>query len=389
MERTSQKTDLYQLITDLMIEKLEAGQVPWRKPWSNYGLPKNFYTGREYRGINAFLLHSLPDTPPYYLTFRQARLLGGHIRKGARAVPVVYWNRSYREAESGRKLTEEQARQHPADAVIVHPYLKAYWVFPVTATEGIAWQEAQPQPASAPVLAPLQAAEAIVSGMPCPPLVQHEAPQAYYQPARDLVNLPAPALFSRPEEYYSTLFHELIHSTGHRKRLHRVELDELSSGTAAMKRESYSKEELTAELGAAFLCGVAGLTPATVDNSAAYLAGWLRALRNDRKFLVEAAGKAQKAADYIRGLTPPAEAGAPAEGTTERATAAKAEDKVPYVRLATNQQKADVLLLLSHRQITAEEKRDWVAGINRLPYERAQQLIRNLKALIRQRNGER
>jgi antirestriction protein ArdC len=143
----------------------------------------------------------------------------------------------------------------------------------------------------------IAACEQIVSAMPQRPAIRHGEARAYYRPAADTVNMPAPRLFPRVEHYYSILFHELTHSTGHASRLDRATLRDL----LAFGDTNYSKEELCAEMGAAYLCGVAGIDNATVNNSAAYIQGWLSKLRNDKRLLIQAAAQAQKAADFILG----------------------------------------------------------------------------------------
>jgi antirestriction protein ArdC len=147
-----------------------------------------------------------------------------------------------------------------------------------------------------PRVASIEQCEAIVKRMPNPPAMQQDA-RAWYRPSTDTVGMPSKSLFNLAEEYYSTLFHELTHSTGHASRVGREGIEDI----AAFGSESYSKEELIAEMGAAMLCGVTGISPATIPNSAAYLQGWINRLRGDSKLLVSAASQAQKAADYIQG----------------------------------------------------------------------------------------
>jgi antirestriction protein ArdC len=128
-----------------------------------------------------------------------------------------------------------------------------------------------------------------------PAMAQHM--QASYRPATDTVSMPAKTAFSNPEDYYSTLFHELIHSTGHQSRVGRDGIQRVES----FGSESYSREELVAELGAALLCGVTGIIPATLTNSASYLKSWIEVLKGDSKLIVSAASQAQKGADFIQG----------------------------------------------------------------------------------------
>jgi antirestriction protein ArdC len=287
-------TDVYQIITNLIIEKLEQGVIPWKKPWSSFGPAANYLTRKPYRGINQLLLNSLAHTYPYYLTFHQAGQLGGKVRKGAKAFPVTYWNFVYHHASTGRKITEAEARLLPAQEVLTSAFLRYYSVFNVADVEGIDFQF--PQPGERSEITINAACEQIIRRMPLTPRITHQGHEAYYSPATDTVNMPPMPCFNSAETYYSVLFHELTHATGHAKRLARPEvIDHHRFGSTG-----YSREELTAEMGACFLSGFAGIqTEQTLQDSAGYINGWLQQLRNDKTFLLEAAGKAQKAADYI------------------------------------------------------------------------------------------
>jgi len=175
------------------------------------------------------------------------------------------------------------------------PFLLRYYrVFNLEQTEGIA--EKLGLGNATPRVASIEQCEAIAKGMPNPPAFQQDA-RAWYRPSTDTVGMPSRNAFNSAEEYYSTLYHELTHSTGHASRVGREGIEDI----AAFGSESYSKEELIAEMGAAMLCGVTGISPATIPNSAAYLQGWINRLRGDSKLLVSAASQAQKAADYIQG----------------------------------------------------------------------------------------
>jgi antirestriction protein ArdC len=134
--------------------------------------------------------------------------------------------------------------------------------------------------------------------MPNAPSIERKEARAYYQVSGDVVNMPKENLFQSDEEYYSTLFHELIHSTGHESRLNRDEI----SKTNLCGSHDYSKEELVAEMGAAFLCGRCGIEPSVIENQAAYIQGWLKKLKSHKKWLIYAAAKAQKATDFILGV---------------------------------------------------------------------------------------
>jgi antirestriction protein ArdC len=278
------RPDVYQIVTDRVIAALEAGQIAWRKPWhAAYGLPRNYVSGRAYTGINAFLLHLVGGTP-FFLTFRQAKDLGGSIRKGAKGMPVIYYNVTTRTD----KQTGEEEKM---------PFIKYYTVFSVDDVEGV--DIVLPEQPQDRAHEPLAAAEALVAGWATCPRIEHGGAQAYYAPGPDVVNVPRPETFTSGEAYYATLFHELTHATGHPSRLDRPDLAEaLRPGG----RAGYAREELTAEMGAAFLCGHAGLNPsATLENTAAYLQFWLEQLRGDKKLVVQAASRAQRAAELILG----------------------------------------------------------------------------------------
>ena len=276
---------VYDIITDRIVSLLESGTVPWRKPWNTQaGCPKNLVSKREYRGINVFLLHCLGYELPYFLTYRQAKKRGGHVRQGERGCPVVFWKCDWRPKPADGDDEER------AGATV--PLLRYYTVFNVAQCEGIEY----PLPSRVErEHTPVTAAENIVQGMPHAPHVEHGSRQACYVPSLDSVRMPRPEVFESGEAYYATLFHELTHSTGHSSRLDR----KVDTVLAPFDSTDYSREELVAEMGAAFLCAEAGIADARIDQSAAYIEGWLRRLRSDKRLVVVAAAQAQKAADFI------------------------------------------------------------------------------------------
>ena len=279
---TQKHASVYDQITERIIDMLETGTVPWRKPWQvQAGLPRNLLTKKLYRGINVFLLHALRYESPYWLTFRQALELGGNVRKGEKACPVVFW----KQLEIEDKASGEKEKI---------PLLRFYHVFNVAQCDGL---KNLPAPVETPCSALVKPDE-IVSLMPQRPEIKHGMRQAFYSPSADFVAMPERARFTNEAGYYGTLFHELIHATGHPARLNRLTLTE-SEGFGS---NPYCKEELIAEMGAAFLCGEAGIEESTLENSAAYLKGWLEQLQNDKKLIVQAAAQAQKAADFILGI---------------------------------------------------------------------------------------
>ena len=288
---TKQPTrDLYAEITERIISRMEQGVAPWQKPWSHYGKAKNYATNHIYTGVNFILMNSAPYEIPYYLSFKQAQELGGKVKKGAKAEFVVYFNVYFKDGEKTITQAEAQGRE----GIEVRKFLKHYCVFNISDIEGIDFK--------LPDLVlrdndRFEHCDAIVRNYPTPPKIQEvDKNRAYYMPSADLVNMPTIEQFTSSETYYSTFFHELIHSTGHAKRLNREELVN-SDGFGG---KLYSREELTAEMGAAFLCAHAGIDN-EIDNSVAYLQGWINKLREDSKILFKAAADAQKAADFILG----------------------------------------------------------------------------------------
>jgi antirestriction protein ArdC len=287
---------VYEVITGQIVEQLERGVVPWARPWKVDGLaPSNLVSRRPYRGINVFLLAFRAATTPWWLTFRQAKALGGTVRAAERSTPVIFWRWIDRR---GREVEGEDAGAHDdgrrGDRI---PVLRYYSVFNLDQTHGIDPRKVPCADACAVTEVPT--AEEIVAGFPDPPTIEHRAqPRAFYRPATDSVTMPLRAAFDRTEGYYSTLFHELTHATGHAKRLARPSFDK--NHAAPFGSEPYAREELVAELGAAFLCGEAGIAP-DIANSAAYIDHWRQHLSRDARLVVTAAQQAQRAADYILG----------------------------------------------------------------------------------------
>jgi antirestriction protein ArdC len=268
----------YAIITERILATLGAGVVPWHNPWEQ-GIPRNLVSGKPYRGINVFLTAGAGFSSPYWLTLKQANEQGGGICKGSKGTSVVFWKWLDVEREDG------EAKQIPL--------LRSYTVFNLDQCTGIK----TPAMTEKGLFTPIEICEKAVSNMPQRPTIEHGEPQAYYRPLADAISMPRPELFDGPEEYYSTLFHELTHSTGHESRLnrHKEEHTNCLFGSPA-----YSKEELCAEMGAAFLCGVCGIDNRTVDNSAAYIASWLCVLKHDKHMVILAAAQAQRAADFIQ-----------------------------------------------------------------------------------------
>jgi antirestriction protein ArdC len=274
-----------EIITENIISQLEQGVAPWRKPWST-SVPRNLISKKPYRGLNVFLLATQGYGSPYWVTFNQAKQLGAYVRQGEKSTSVSFWK--FNEYASKNGQTGE-----PENKASV--LLRYYRVFNVEQCDGLrALYGDDRKPVN-----PIALCECIADQMPNPPqIVQHS--QAFYRPSADLVGLPSRTCFESPEAYYSTLFHELTHSTGHKSRLHRF--DE-NATDHQFRAESYSKEELVAEMGAAMLAGMAGISHATLSNSASYLQSWIGPLKSDSRLVISAASHAQRAADFILGNT--------------------------------------------------------------------------------------
>ena len=271
--------DIYAEVTSRIIDQMEQGVIPWQKPWIASGQAISRSTGKPYSLLNQMIL----GKPGEYITFKQCQQEGGKVRKGEKAQMVVFW----------KFIEQEDEETHEKKQV---PFLRYYSVFHIDQCEGL---KAKHQPQLPNTANADEAAESIIaayiqkSGVR---VIHESGDRAYYTPFTDRVVLPNIEQFAETAEYYSTAFHELTHSTGHASRLNRLEK------TAFFGSEAYSKEELIAEIGAATLVNAAGLeTSSSFRNSAAYVQNWLKVLKDDKRFIVSAAGKAEKAFALILG----------------------------------------------------------------------------------------
>ena len=282
--------NVYEIVTGKLIAALERGTVPWRRPWRGAdGAPRNMASGREYRGINALLLGLAGYSSPTWGTMNQINAAGGRVRRGERSTLVVFF-----------KKLELSRQDADGDEVIKRvPMLRYYLVWNTDQCEGL--KMPAPTGGDPAPIEPIAAGLAVVAGMPNPPKIETGG-RACYMPGPDIVEMPAADRFVSAPAYYSTLFHELAHATGHESRLNRKGI----VGVARFGDPTYSREELVAEMGAAFVCAASGIEHDD-EQSAAYLKSWITALRGDHRMAVTAAGQAQKAADYI--LNRPAPAG--------------------------------------------------------------------------------
>lgn len=289
---------LYEEVSNRIIAMIEKGVAPWRKTWSTYGLARNYVSGRLYSGINYILMNNTGHSIPYFMTFNQVKALGGNIKKGSEANMVIYFKVYYKDSDD-QTLNPElaKARYQKGEDIKVLRFIRYYNVFNVENIEGIEIDLSKFPEVKLTDNEKITRCEEIIMNMPDPPdLRQIDANRAFYSPSQDFVNMPSIGQFETSEHYYSTYFHELIHSTGHSSRLARPEvMDFTGFGTIP-----YSKEELVAEMGASFLsCHCQIDYDSVVENNASYLAGWLKVLKKDSRFIFKVSAEAQKAVDFI------------------------------------------------------------------------------------------
>ncbi|TRW95224.1 DUF1738 domain-containing protein [Paracoccus sp. M683] len=289
------KQDIYRQVTNKIIADLEQGELTWLKPWSGGNTDGKIigplrHNGLPYSGINILMLWAASVeagfSSPFWMTFRQAQELGAHVRKGEKGSLVVYAN-TITKTEEGADGTEEER---------TIPFMKGYTVFNASQIEGLpAHYTVTPEPAPDPVPRIERAGTFFANTRAT---IRHGGNSAHYSPATDHVQMPVYEAFRTPEAYYATLAHELTHWTKHKSRLDR------DFGRKSWGDEGYAKEELVAELGAAFLCADLALTPEPGEGHAAYIQSWLKVLRDDKRAIFSAAAHAQRAADFLHGLQP-------------------------------------------------------------------------------------
>lgn len=295
--------NVYEFITNMIIDRIKKGGLVWRKPWNldnhNAWPALNFVSKKPYRGINAFLLNFTDNENPFFLTMKQVNnIKGAKVVKGSKGWPVVYFTMAYTD-KKGNKITEDQYRVD--DSAKSYPILKFYNVFNGEDITGIKWPVTEP--VKKVEFNDISSAKGIINRMTNPPSLIHRGSMAFYQRSTDNVTMPPTKFFDSEAKYYGTLFHEFIHSTGHEKRANRMREMGRTFGD-----KKYAFEELIAEIGSSFLCGQAGILYHTLDNSAAYIKGWEKALighlKSDSKFIFKASAQAQKASDHILGDKP-------------------------------------------------------------------------------------
>jgi antirestriction protein ArdC len=294
-ERVSNMATVYEIVTDQIVKALEAGVVPWRRPWQTVAgrFPRNAQN-RPYRGINVWLLAASRAVNNYksnfWVTYKQAQKMGGTVKKGEKSTIVTFW-----------KVGEPE--RDPETGKMRRPFMLRYYrVFNLDQCENLKLTKAMKAEFDSidalPELPSIDEAEAIVAtyfARDGAPVLQPDGGNAaYYIPSLDTLQVPERGQFSNPADFYATMFHEMTHSTGHESRCNRKLV-------GSHNRDSYGREELVAEMGAAFLQAESGIGAETFDNNAAYIGSWLRTIKGDSRLVVQAASAAQKAVDFILG----------------------------------------------------------------------------------------
>jgi antirestriction protein ArdC len=300
-QNNTQKRDLYQEVTDSIVQLLEthASDLKFERPWISMPggyMPHNAETFKNYRGLNLFTLSLHTMSKQYHLngwlTFKQVKKLGGQVKKGEKAVPIIFWDKRFFDANGNKVSAEDVDNMSPADRakLTAKSFLQYHLVFNVCQTTGLkeGFYESRPFPTMEP-LARNTAAEQLIHRTGAE--ISFYGEDAYYSPSEDKIVMPLPELFKDTEPYYSVLLHELCHWTGHASRLNRKILNKSGS-------EGYAFEELVAELGSAYLCVELGFTLPITQN-AAYIKSWLTSLKNDKTWIFKAASLAERAATYI------------------------------------------------------------------------------------------
>lgn len=275
--------DIAQIITDRIISELENGVAPWVKPWAaskgtpTRGIPYNPISKTVYRGVNRFWLSMMGSPSQHWLTFKQAQTAGGSVRKGEKGTPIVFWQ------INDRTKTNDAGEEVLSTSVL----LKHYTVFSVEQCDGLTLPEID---YSEEEIVPHATIDSVVERLCLTGGLHHGGDGAFYSPSHDAITMPLQKAFRSLADYQATLLHESVHATGHKSRLNRLTPQRFGS-------EGYAYEELVAELGAAMLCAQCG-----VDGQlqhASYIGNWLKALKNDKRFILQAAAHAQKALDWI------------------------------------------------------------------------------------------
>lgn len=285
MSEDGKKLDVYEIITEKFIQALEEGVVPWQKPWNGgaCNAPKSYISKKDYRGSNIWLLALQGYKSPYWITFKQCKAKKASVMKGEKGTIISFWSPIIKK---DKDTGEETGRGF---------MLRYYRVFNYEQTEGLKDpDEHKAEDENVLDFDPIEQCENILTAYSDKPEIKHRGGRACYCSSSDTVEIPEKKDFKSVAGYYSTLFHELVHSTGHDNRCDRDLANWFGS-------DPYAKEELVAEMGATFLNAMSGVEQETIENSKAYIQNWIAKLKNDKRFIINASSQAQKACDYILG----------------------------------------------------------------------------------------
>lgn len=277
------KKNVYEIINEQIIKSLEEGFIPWKKPWSGGEMiPKNLISNKAYSGVNFFLLQLAPFESSYFLTFNQIKTRGGQLKKGSKGLPVTFF-----------KMLDD--KKNPDSKI---PLLRYYRVFNVDQVEGIEPPKEE-KVCINEEFNNIDAAENLLKEIKenHAPVKEAYSSRAFYSCLDDSIKIPSKVQYEKEAEFYCTAFHEIIHSTGHATRLDRKTLYKCKT----FGDHNYSEEELVAELGAAYLCALTGISNETLENSKNYIKGWVKVFKNDPKMIMRASAQAQKAVDFLIG----------------------------------------------------------------------------------------
>ena len=268
-----QRKDVYDRINGLIISNLEKGIIPWKKSFHG-DMPRNFISKRIYNGINFLILLTQDFASPFYLTFLQAKNKGGSIKKGSKGLPVIYY-----------ELKDFPTEDEPERKI---PFIRLSTVFNLEQTS--LYKED-----NVPLDDESLSCEGLIKKLSIKPVIKNNFQgQPFYNLEKDFISIPTQKYFDTPSEYYASLFHEMIHWTGHNSRLSR-------DMSGKFGNDSYSFEELIAEIGASYLCGLTGIDTKTISNQSAYISNWLNKLKNDSTLIVKASSEAKKAVNFFLG----------------------------------------------------------------------------------------
>jgi antirestriction protein ArdC len=269
---------IYERVIDQILDSLEKGVVPWRKTWKGVDGPFNPFTKRYYTGINRIILGTTKYDSPYFMGFDQAQKMGGFVKRGEHGIQILKYSKVVKKVIDDNGEEQIQTKVYPMTLT----------VFNLSQIQGIEIAEEENKNNK-----PIEAADMIIKGMPNPPKINEQRTnKAAYSPSRDTVIIPKLTQFETPEAYYNTLFHEVVHATGHESRLNR----QIKNSFGDI---NYSQEELIAEMGAACLCNVVGIENVTIENSISYVQSWASAIRNDKHLIFKSATQSKRACDYI------------------------------------------------------------------------------------------